>query len=89
MLTKEVDRSIARAYVALADDEHEQEARALKLKEVSGHTTAVSASSLERLAIETYLDDLEWEAEEIKAGRQPHPSRFPFGDFGSHTVKLD
>jgi hypothetical protein len=97
-LTKEVDWRIAHAYVALADDEHEQEARAFKVKEVSrsldvSHTPSLkstattSGTRLESLAIERYLDDLEWEAEEIKAGRNPSLPKFPFGDFRSQPDK--
>lgn len=86
MLTKEVDPQIARTYVALADDDDEQQVRAYKVKEVSGsqrkpHTSTSVGVRLESLAIEKYLDDLEWETEEIKAGRLPRLSKFPFGDF--------
>jgi hypothetical protein len=99
-LTKEVDWRIAKVYVELADDEHEQEARASKVKEVSGsldvpvpHTSSsksrasISGTRLESLAIERYLDDLEWEAVEIKAGRQPNLMKFPFCDFRSQGDK--
>ena len=96
-LTKEVDWRIAQAYVALADDEDEQDARIFKLKEVSGSPdalvsrfeskTAIPGTGLECLAIESYLDDLEWEAEAIKEGRQPIPPKFPFGDFRSQVKK--
>jgi len=97
-LTKEVDWRIAQAYVALADDEHEQEARVSKIKEFPGSLdaaqtssfdseTAISGTRLECLAVERYLDDIEWEAEEIKAGRQPVLPKFPFGDFKSQVKK--
>jgi len=86
---------IAQVYVALADDEHEQEARASKLKEVSrllgdadtSSLTTMTNVGLESLAIEKYLDDFEWEEEEIKAGRQPSLPKFPFGDFRSQGNK--
>jgi len=97
-LTKEVDWRIARAYVALADDEHDQEARVSKLKEFPGSLdstasfdseTAISGTRLECLAVERYLDDLEWEAEEIKAGRRPVLSRFPFGGFTDKDLHIE
>ena len=91
MLTNEVDSRIARAYVALADDDDEQQGRAYKVKEASvsqGKPHSLTGMGLENLAIERYLDDLEWETEEIKAGRRPKLSKFPFGDFTrSHNGK--
>ncbi len=87
-LTKEVDFRIAKAYVALADDEEEQEISAVKHKEVSGILTPASLSrGLEALAIESYLDDLEWEAEELRAGRGMSIQKFPFADFGHQEAR--
>ncbi len=43
-----------------------------------------SKSTLEALAIERYLDDLEWEAEEMRAGRGVKSLKFHFADFESH-----
>lgn len=77
-LTKEVDWRIARAYVALADDEQEQELFASKRKEMAPRSPAYTGSTLETLAIEQYLDDLEWEAEEMRAGRDV---KFHFAHF--------
>ena len=75
-LTKEVDFRIAKTYVALADDEEEQEISAIKHKEVSG---ASLSYGLEALAINSYLDDLQWEADELRAGRGINIQTFPFG----------
>ncbi|KAJ7158861.1 hypothetical protein C8R46DRAFT_402839 [Mycena filopes] len=80
-LTKETDWRVAHAYIALADDPDEAAQYALKQKELG---TAASAP-LEARAVGQYLDDLEWEAEELRAGRTPShrpPSDFkPKGDY--------
>ena len=70
MLTKEVDWRVAKAYVALADDEEEQEDIRAKQKEIG--RSASNAGGLESLAIGKYLDDEEWETEERNAGRGIH-----------------
>ena len=67
MLTKEVDWRVAKAYVALADDEEEQEEFHAKQKELG--EGGPSAAGLESLAIGRYLDDEEWETGERSAGR--------------------
>jgi hypothetical protein len=67
MLTKEVDWRVAKAYVALADDEEEQEEFYAKQKELGEGGS--SAAGLESLAIGRYLDDEEWETGERSAGR--------------------
>ncbi|KAK7033032.1 LysM domain-containing protein [Favolaschia claudopus] len=78
MLTKETDWRIARAYVALADDPEVSASFALKRKELGNTPTAVSAgSSLDAVATDRYLDDLEWEAEQLKAGRPIRINPFP------------
>lgn len=75
-LTKEVDLRVARAYIALADGDPAE--RDTKLKEMgAGHSAACSsASRMERYAVEQYLEDEEWEANERRAGRSPHLSPF-------------
>lgn len=67
MLTKEVDWRVAKAYVALADDEEEQEEFHAKQKELGDGGS--SATGLESLAIGRYLDDEEWEIGERNAGQ--------------------
>lgn len=67
MLTKEVDWRVAKAYVALADDEQEQEEFYAKQKELGEGGSG--AAGLESLAIGRYLDDEEWETGERSAGR--------------------
>jgi hypothetical protein len=91
-LMKEVDWRVAKAYVALADDADERDAHHSKLKEMGStarlcrpaalgksHADGSSdtTSELEILAVERYLDDDEWEAEERRAGRRPEAMSFP------------
>ncbi|KAF7330469.1 LysM domain-containing protein [Mycena venus] len=75
-LTKETDWHVARAYVALAEDPDESAQFALKQKELGAKATA-AASSLEAVAADRYLDDLEWEAEQLRAGRAPRIEPYP------------
>ncbi|KAF7374988.1 LysM domain-containing protein [Mycena sanguinolenta] len=74
MLTKETDWRVARAYVALADDPDDAAALALKRKELG---VPQAEASLEAVAADRYLEDLEWEAEQLRAGRvariEPYP----------------
>ena len=80
-LTKEVDWRVANAYVALADDPEEQDAYGAKRKETGVSTRPLNQSDarvLEALAIEQYLEDEEWEAQERQAGRGMRISKFPF-----------
>ncbi|KAJ7475755.1 hypothetical protein FB451DRAFT_1338937 [Mycena latifolia] len=68
-LTKEVDWRVAKAYIALADDPNEAEADgfALKRKELGAPPLSADPSSrLEAMAVDRYLDDLEWEAAQLK-----------------------
>jgi len=66
-LTKETDWRVAEAYAALADDPDAEAAFEAKLKELSSQ--GGGESSLEARAVDQYLDDLEWEAREIREGR--------------------
>lgn len=70
-VTKELDGGIAKAYVALAEDSGEEATYAVKIKEDSTlkRHGNWNARSLEAVAVDRYLDDIEWEASEIKAGR--------------------
>jgi len=75
-LTKEVDWNVAKAYVALADDPHESE---WKRKETG---IGDGGTSLEVIAVESYLDDDEWEQQERREGRGVNIRPFPFSSFG-------
>jgi hypothetical protein len=71
ILTKEVDWRVAKAYVAIADDPDEAVEFVGKLKESGGRCTQVAAgSSLEVMAVGRYLDDEEWEQEQLREGRR-------------------
>ncbi|KAF8206562.1 hypothetical protein K438DRAFT_1962545 [Mycena galopus ATCC 62051] len=72
-LTK-TDWHIASAYIALADDPDEAASYALKQKELG---IAAASPSLEAVAADQYLGDLEWEAEQLRAGRPPRIDPFP------------
>ena len=76
MLTKEADWRVARVYIALADgDDAERDA---KMKEMAtGSNSCASTSRLERYAVEQYLEDDEWEANERRDGRQPRLPSLP------------
>jgi hypothetical protein len=75
-LTKETDPSIARAYVALAEEEGDDDvlARRIKAKELSLPSTSV-CNGLEGVAVDAYLEDEEWENEMRKKGKGPPVSR--------------
>ncbi|ESK86020.1 hypothetical protein Moror_9421 [Moniliophthora roreri MCA 2997] len=74
-LTKEVDWDIAKAYVALAEGQEAEDAYAMKQKELG---TGGGRSMLEAIAMDAYLDDAEWEVEEVRAGRGPMIKPLPF-----------
>ncbi|KAJ7052593.1 hypothetical protein C8F01DRAFT_1261731 [Mycena amicta] len=74
-LTKEVDWRVAKAYITLvADDPASADEFALKQKEL-GATS--SSTTLEAMAADQYLDDLEWEAEQLRLGRTPQILPYP------------
>ncbi|EGO24470.1 hypothetical protein SERLADRAFT_467840 [Serpula lacrymans var. lacrymans S7.9] len=75
MLTKETDWRIAKAYVALADDPGEESSHAMKAKEIGGSSTG--ACSLEARAVDKYLEDVEWEEQEGRAGRKISAAHLP------------
>ncbi|KAH6913064.1 hypothetical protein BKA70DRAFT_712218 [Coprinopsis sp. MPI-PUGE-AT-0042] len=71
-LMKEADPSIAKAYVALIDDDEAQEAARRKRKEMATNDT--NGSLLEAAAIDQYLEDEDWEINERRQGRNPTSS---------------
>ena len=80
MVTKETDWRVAKAYVALAQDLD------LSSKEKQKDDVPGGGSSqrgvLENDAIQTYLEDTEWEEQEREGGRDPMIQKFPWGSFG-------
>ncbi|KZV64423.1 hypothetical protein PENSPDRAFT_745393 [Peniophora sp. CONT] len=84
-VTKEVDWRVAQAYVALADDEAghaDRDARNAKAAEkekaeVTHDDDAPPPARLEGRAVDSYLDDAEWEERERRAGRGVRIERLP------------
>ena len=89
-LTKEVDWRVAKAYVAVAeygnDEQNEpgkgevSEVKQPEKKIVATDPFTGAESSLEARAIDRYLDDDVWEAQERQAGRKVSIPRFPLFD---------
>jgi len=80
ILTKEADWRIAKAYVALAEDDHEDpDPRKEKAQEKTAGATSSggAARMLETRAIDSYLDDTNWEEAERRAGRGVLVPKFP------------
>jgi hypothetical protein len=83
VLTKEVDWRIAKTYVALAEDDNDDREELYGRKEKTQEKTAVATSSggaagmLETRAIDSYLDDENWEEAERRAGRGVVIPKFP------------
>lgn len=80
VLTKEVDWRITKAYVALAEDDDEDREGLYARKEKTQEKTAGATSDarmLETRAINSYLDDENWEAAERRAGRGVFVPKFP------------
>jgi hypothetical protein len=74
-VTKEVDWGIAKAYVALVEDTEANDDYGLKRKE-AGHTLVSKDATGE--AIDSYLNDLEWEKDQVSAGYVPRIAPFPY-----------
>ncbi|KAF9265054.1 hypothetical protein L218DRAFT_924859 [Marasmius fiardii PR-910] len=67
-VTKEVDWAVAKAYVALAELPGEEDAYVAKVKE-DQMAKRSNGSTLEAIAVDRYLEDMEWEANERREGR--------------------
>ncbi|KAF5359803.1 hypothetical protein D9756_003341 [Leucocoprinus leucothites] len=89
MITKEVDWRVAKSYVALANNPEFEEgtAHTCNGKEmpdskgpISKSTPGDSSSGLESRAIDMYLEDGDWEQNELAAGRSPTLPRFPLSN---------
>jgi len=80
------DWRIAKAYVALAEDEEpdtdvkKEDDRKTKIISYQGSGT------LEAQAIDRYLDDAEWEENERREGRGVSIQSFPIGGFGGKEI---
>ncbi|KIO34359.1 hypothetical protein M407DRAFT_64472 [Tulasnella calospora MUT 4182] len=85
-VTKEVDHSIARAYVALADGNSNEDLAEVKKKSVPDSSVGNAAQGLEGRAVDRYMDDEEWEAQQRAQGLLPKLQGFPFfNSIGSST----
>lgn len=90
-MTKEGDRDVARAYVALAetrleDDDvdsgvaYEKELAEKEKEKIKERARTGVGECLEEVAVDRYMDDDEWEARERIAGRGVSIPRFPLFD---------
>ena len=70
LVTKEVDRGVISAYMALAEGDEEL----LSTKSEWGKKPVLPAEA----AVDRYLDDSEWEQVERRSGRGPHIQGFPY-----------
>ncbi|KAG8812620.1 hypothetical protein FRC17_001941 [Serendipita sp. 399] len=77
-VTKELDWRVAKAYVALAEDQTLEEDYTMKRKEAGLPTLRSNRETSAVGAVQRYLDDAEWEEEQIRSGVQPRISPFPF-----------
>lgn len=73
-VTKEVDYRIAKAYVALAEADTEGPVN----KKEGGGSSSRNGMGTESRAVDSYLDDGEWEEAERQAGRFPRIQGFPY-----------
>lgn len=92
-MTKETDRGVAKAYVALAglpDEEageikqYEKE-NGLRKRRVTSSEDDGAGGHLEGRAMERYFDDEEWEASERAEGRKAALPSFPYAAAGESS----
>ncbi|KAI9061008.1 hypothetical protein FKP32DRAFT_1576789, partial [Trametes sanguinea] len=85
-MTKETDRDVAKAYVALAglpdgevsDFKEYQEEKGLRKRRIRGSEDRDAKVSVEGRAMDRYYDDDDWEASERAEGRNPALPSFPY-----------
>ncbi len=92
-MTKETDRGVAKAYIALAglpDDEagmvkgYEKE-NGLRKRRVTSSGDDGASGHLESRAMDCYFDDEEWEAGERAEGRKAALPPFPYAAAGESS----
>ncbi|KAG9005114.1 hypothetical protein FRB93_009984 [Tulasnella sp. JGI-2019a] len=71
-VTKELDFRVAKAYVSLADDD----TMGPEMKE--SPKRSMGRNGLEERAVDQYLEDEEWEAEQKRSGQKPMIRGFPY-----------
>lgn len=74
-VTKEVDWGVAQAYIAIADNVEADDDYGMKRKEAGRSRAEIGTAGG---AVERYMDDDEWEKQQIKAGVAPRILPFPF-----------
>ena len=84
-VTKVVDRGVARAYMELAEDELTTPREDFKSEKGTGGRLS---RSKEGAAVDAYLDDDEWEREQLRIGAIPRVQPCPFYQAaGTSSVK--
>jgi len=88
-VTKEIDWSVAKAYVAIAQGSDSSEMPEKKsgnregcLQKTPDSESGGTSQRVAYEAIDRYLDDTEWEEQERKEGRGLVIQKFPWGSFG-------
>ncbi|KAF8896240.1 hypothetical protein BD779DRAFT_1494765 [Infundibulicybe gibba] len=74
---------IAKAYVALAEDDDTSD---MMCKETGEPKGAMGSQQLDSLAIDQYLSDQEWEQNELRSGRSVKIPKFPFASSKDKAV---
>lgn len=77
-VTKEVDWGVAKAYVALAEENESGTDDGYYLKRKEANRPSTNRGNPAGGVVERYLDDQEWEDEQLKAGIKPKIQPFPF-----------
>jgi len=88
-VTKELDPDIAKVYVALAEGEvvlSDPKHRNIQKEknEICKYRTGQIIEGMEDIAIDSYLNDDEWEEQEAREGRGVRIQRFPLS--GQQTI---
>lgn len=77
-VTKEIDWGIAKAYVAISEVNDTDHDYAMKRKEMGQPVAGTSSTGKASGAVDLYMDDEEWEREQLKAGLKPRIRPIPF-----------
>ncbi|KAG8824308.1 hypothetical protein FRC19_002078 [Serendipita sp. 401] len=77
-VTKELDWRIAKTYVDLAEDQELGDDYEMKRKEAGLPIGRPDRETSAAGAVQRYLDDEEWEQEQLKSGAKPRIAPFPF-----------
>jgi hypothetical protein len=86
-VTKVVDYGVARAYMELAQDDLTTPRVDPKSEKPEKGSGGRLGWSREEAAVAAYLDDDEWEREQLRAGVVPRIQPFPYSRTGTSAVK--